>query len=132
MPPSVSNLKATRRRRSLKPEDLRQGLTFVRLVEETVSAAFQVPLSALLSSRRGTARISLARQVAMYLTHVVGGFRLSEIGQAFDRDRTTVAHACAVVENRRDDPAFNRTLDLLEIIIVRLRRLTRAFSPATL
>ena len=32
----------------------------------------------------------------------------------FARDRTTVAHACCVIENRRDNAAFDRTIDLLE------------------
>ena len=31
---------------------------------------------------------------------------MSEIGAAFGRDRTTVGHACNVVEDRRDDAAF--------------------------
>jgi hypothetical protein len=32
----------------------------------------------------------------------------------FGRDRTTVAHACLIVEDRRDDPVFDRILELLE------------------
>jgi hypothetical protein len=39
---------------------------------------------------------------------------LTDTGRLFGRDRTTVAHACCVVEDRRDDPAFDRALDLLE------------------
>jgi hypothetical protein len=31
-----------------------------------------------------------------------------------ERDRTTVAHACQVVEERRDDPRFDRVIELLE------------------
>jgi chromosomal replication initiation ATPase DnaA len=32
---------------------------------------------------------------------------LTEVGHLFDRDRTTVAHACSLVEDRRDDPDFD-------------------------
>jgi hypothetical protein len=32
----------------------------------------------------------------------------------FARDRTTVAHACARIEDRRDAAPFDRALDLLE------------------
>jgi hypothetical protein len=32
----------------------------------------------------------------------------------FCRDRTTAAYACALVEERRDDPAVDRVLDTLE------------------
>ncbi len=50
----------------------------------------------------------------MYLAHV--GFALSfeTIGRAFDRDRTTVAHACRVVEDSRDDARLDRRLAALE------------------
>ena len=58
--------------------------------------------------------VALARQVAMYLAHVVCGLTLTDTGRLFGRDRTTVAHACCVIEDRRDDPLFDRALDLLE------------------
>jgi hypothetical protein len=54
----------------------------------------------------------------MYLAHVAGGLPLAEVGRLFKRDRTTVAHACAVVEDRRDDPAFDRALAILEFALV--------------
>ena len=50
----------------------------------------------------------------MYLAHVACGLSLTEVGQVFARDRTTVAHACGLVEDLRDDPAFDRSLELLE------------------
>lgn len=54
--------------------------------------------------RRSTAR---ARQLAMYLAHVVLGHSLTEIARAFGRDRTTVSHACGLIEDLRDDPGFD-------------------------
>jgi chromosomal replication initiation ATPase DnaA len=50
----------------------------------------------------------------MYLAHVSCGLTLTEVGHLFARDRTTVAHACIVVEDRRDEVPFDRALDLLE------------------
>lgn len=50
----------------------------------------------------------------MYIAHVGCGLSLTQTGRLFDRDRTTVAHACGVIEDRRDDPMFDRVLDLLE------------------
>ena len=50
----------------------------------------------------------------MYLAHVTCGATLTEIGILFERDRTTVAHACGVVEDRRDDPDLDCKLDSLE------------------
>jgi hypothetical protein len=39
----------------------------------------------------------------------------------FERDRTTVAHACALVEDRRDDPALDAQLGYLEEAVAAMR-----------
>ncbi len=83
-------------------------------VEAAVSQVFDVLVEDLRRASRGRARVALARQVAMYLSHVGFGLSLTEVGRLFERDRTTVAHACSVVEDRRDDATFDRTLELLE------------------
>ncbi len=83
-------------------------------IELAVTRVFGVDLQALGQISRGVARIALARQVAMYIAHVGCGLTMKEAGELFGRDRTTVAHACLIVENRRDDPMFDRALDLLE------------------
>ena len=75
------------------------------------------PTADLMRTTRGRAGVALARQIAMYLAHVVGGESLTDIGQHFRRDRTTVAHACRLVEQRRDDPNFDRVLQLLEWVL---------------
>lgn len=54
------------------------------------------------------------RQIAMYVCHVGLRISLSDIGLAFGRDRTTVGHACNVVEDRRDDPAFDEFVSAVE------------------
>jgi chromosomal replication initiation ATPase DnaA len=56
----------------------------------------------------------------MYLAHVGCGMSLTQTGRTFGRDRTTVAHACTVIEDRRDDPLFDRALDLLEWAVAAL------------
>jgi hypothetical protein len=43
---------------------------------------------------------------------------MTDVGRIFQRDRTTMAHACGVVEDLRDDPQFDRVLDLLERIVL--------------
>jgi len=52
----------------------------------------------------------------MYLAHVVLGLNYREVGELFRRDRTTAAYACRLVEDRRDDPAIDIRLDMLEEI----------------
>lgn len=85
-------------------------------IEGLVSRIFDVPPNALRSSTRGRAHVALARQAAMYLAHVVCGLSMTEVGRIFERDRTTVAHACALIEDRRDDVEFDQLLELLERI----------------
>lgn len=94
--------------------------TVRRVVEASAAVVFEIDVVALSRPSRGQARVALARQVAWYPAHV--SFRLShvEVGHMFERDRTTVRHACAVVEDRRDDPAFDRTITNLEEIVRRV------------
>jgi hypothetical protein len=61
------------------------------------------------------ARAAFARQVAMYLAHI--GFELSfeTISRVFGRDRTTVSHACHVIEDGRDDIWLDCRLEALDL-----------------
>jgi chromosomal replication initiation ATPase DnaA len=82
-----------------------------------MSRSFAIRSRELWSETRGRPPAAFARQVAMYLAHVSFGLTLTEVGQVFARDRTTVAHACGLIEDRRDDPTFDRSLDLLEGVL---------------
>lgn len=85
-------------------------------LEQAVAHVFGVPSEDILNTTRGKASSARARQVIMYLHHVAFGLTLTEVGSRYNRDRTTVAHACGLVEDQRDDPAFDRALDLLELV----------------
>ncbi|MDX2288572.1 MAG: helix-turn-helix domain-containing protein [Hyphomicrobiaceae bacterium] len=89
-------------------------------IESAVAQVFAVAEGDLRRPTRGRARVAFARQVAMYLAHVACGMSLTEVGRIFERDRTTVAYACGLVEDRRDDPLIDRTLELLEWIVAEL------------
>jgi chromosomal replication initiation ATPase DnaA len=91
-------------------------------MEETVAAAFAVPVDELRAPSRRPAGIAFARQSAMYLAHVALGLPCNTVGRVFHRDRTTAAHACQLVEQRRDDPAIDRLLDMLEGVCAELAR----------
>lgn len=88
-----------------------------RIIEGAIGDIFGVPKADLSKPSRGKARVALARQVAMYVAHVSCGLSLTHVGLIFARDRTTVAHACAVVEDKRDDRIFDSALELLEWIV---------------
>ncbi|MCO5092418.1 helix-turn-helix domain-containing protein [Bosea sp. (in: a-proteobacteria)] len=89
-----------------------------RLAEAASVAAARVPLAGLRAANRGRRPIALARQTAMYLAHVVFGLSLTRVGICFGRDRTTVRHACALIEDRRDDPRLEFGLTALEAALL--------------
>jgi chromosomal replication initiation ATPase DnaA len=91
--------------------------TVCRLVQDVVAACFAVSPEQMCARSRGRASAAFARQVAMYLTHVVLGLNYSAAGRMFHRDRTTVAHACRVVEDRRDNPRTDALLQALEDVL---------------
>ena len=65
--------------------------------------------------RRARRRASChVRQIAMYVCHVAISMSYGEIAEAFGLDRTTVSHACHVVEDRRDDAAFDTFVSTVE------------------
>ena len=84
------------------------------LVLHMVGKAYKIRRRLLLHPSRSTAGAARARQMAMYLMHVVLGRAMSDVGVVFHRDRTTVSYACAKVEDLRDDPAFDAQLDRFE------------------
>lgn len=83
-------------------------------IESAVAEVFGIASGELARVTRGRARVAFARQVAMYLAHISCGLSMREVGSIFARDRTTVRHACTVVEDRRDDPILDRAVELLE------------------
>jgi hypothetical protein len=86
----------------------------VRHVEACVAGVFGVPHESLRASTRGKADVARARQVAMYLCHTVLGFSLTTVGDLFERDRTTVGHACRLIEDLRDRSVFDDQIAYLE------------------
>jgi chromosomal replication initiation ATPase DnaA len=84
------------------------------MIEATVAAAFNLPVEELQAKTRRTAPVAFARQVSMYCAHVTFGWSLTEAGALFNRDRTTAAHACRVVEDRRDDETLDTLVQSIE------------------
>ena len=101
---SIARAPAASSRRSYRP---RSGISVIDLRAKS----------------RGRAAAAFARQTAMHLAHgEFLGLDLSRVGSHFGRDRTTVAHACARVEDSRDNPKVERTLQCLEAALDRWQR----------
>ncbi len=97
--------------RTTQPTDL------CLVVEATVAASYRLPITIFHAPNRCTAPVAFARQIAMYISHVWLGLSLTEVGRYFGRDRTTVAHACHVVEERRENPNIDRLLSSIEAAV---------------
>ena len=75
-----------------------------RLVGELFALGCQGVLPRGTRERRPDCHI---RQITMYLCRVVLSMRYQHIAQAVGRDRSTVIHGCAAVEDRRDMAAYD-------------------------
>lgn len=103
----------TRRRLSDRP-----AAHLRNVLDRTIALAFGVDPHLIGMSSRGRADIARARQVGMYLAHVVGGLTLTNVGELYERDRTTVSHACQIVEDLREDDDFDQAILHLECALV--------------
>lgn len=74
---------------------------------DIAAALFNVSGRELRQPGRTCTSVARVRQIAMYVTHVVMGMTMSEVGRGFGRDRTTVLHACHLIEDMRDDADFD-------------------------
>ncbi len=91
-----------------------QECALAHLVCAVVSIEFGVQTNQIITLTKGPAHLCFARQVAMYLMHVVYQIRLAAIARAFGRDPSTVSHACRCIEEARDDLALDVKLTALE------------------
>jgi chromosomal replication initiation ATPase DnaA len=102
---------ALRRARLTRAPDMERLLT-------VIATATGVTVDELLAEKRGLAPIAKARQVAMYLACTRFELRHSDVGHLLGRDRTTVSHACQLIEGLRDeDPATTRLIDGIESVL---------------
>jgi len=97
-------------RKPARPTDY----SHAQLTVAAVALEFGVPELNLTTRRKGPAEVCFARQISMYLLHVIFNINLTRTAQIFLRDRSTVSHACNVVEDSRDDDIFNTKLERLE------------------
>lgn len=92
---------------------------------DITATLFNVSSKEMRQPGRTSLPVARVRQVAMYVTHVGLGVKMGDVGRGFGRDRTTVQHACQVVEDLRDDAEFDRIVAATErIAAITLRNRT--------
>ncbi len=57
---------------------------------------------------------------------VACGLSLTAVGRVFERDRSTAAHACKRVEDRREDKDFDAALQMMETSVRTIVRTSEA------
>ena len=101
-------------RSRLRLERLRRDPVAYALVAR-VARQRRISLRDLLQGSRGNGSAALTRQLAMYLVHVLLSRQQDVIGLLFDRERTTVSYAVALIEALRDeDPAIDAEIAVIE------------------
>lgn len=106
----------TRPARRHRPQDDGRYRDRCERVAASVAVLSRLRLEEVLGQSR-TARVTRARHVAMYLANIVFSVPMAGIGRVFGRDRSTVVYACRLIEDERDDPEFDRKLDVMERLI---------------
>ena len=81
---------------------------------DITAALFSVSSKELRRSGRTNLGVARVRQIAMYIAHVILQMSMTDIGRGFGRDRTTVIHACHLIEDLRDDEDFDRVVAVAE------------------
>jgi hypothetical protein len=116
-PPSEESLPQTASKRA---ERRRGGLPDERALElcegmiDIAAALFNVSSKDLRRAGRTSLDVSRVRQIAMYVAHVILRLNMTDVGRGFGRDRTTVLHACHLIEDLRDDEDFDRIVAMTE------------------
>ena len=81
---------------------------------------YGVPVDELRKPTRGRPLVARTRQIAVHLARVVFGMSHKQLAAEFGRDRSTVHHACGLIERMRDDNAeFDSTLRWMETLLRR-------------
>ncbi len=97
--------------------EIRRSPVGLSVAQVMVAHVYGVSLDTLLAGTRRGRRAAEARQVAMYLAHVVLKMNLAAVARGFGRDRTTASHACRHIENMREDPELDRLVAWLEVLV---------------
>lgn len=74
----------------------------------------------LVNGGRGSRRIVEYRRIAHYLSHIVFGLSVTSIARLSHRHHTSVTDSCHAIEERRDDPAFDKILFYAEMALTQI------------
>ncbi|MBV9571486.1 MAG: chromosomal replication initiator DnaA [Alphaproteobacteria bacterium] len=95
----------------------------IQIAQAVAAHAFGLPLAAIANAEVPAGPQAFrGRQLAIYLSRSVLKRSLRGVGRAFGRTHPTVLHACRRIEEEREDPVFDRTVEWLEMLVRRAAR----------
>ncbi len=95
---------------------MEQRIAICDRLTDIAAAFFSICGKELRHPGRSRTEVARVRQIAMYVAHVTLGMTMTDVGRGFGRDRTTVMHACHLIEDMRDDEDFDRIVQRFEKI----------------
>ena len=85
------------------------------LAQAIVMQIYAVAAGEMRAPTRGRPRAARARQIAIHLSQRVFAMSQQQLAAEFGRDRSTIGHACQLIERlRRADDEFDSTLSWME------------------
>lgn len=93
-----------------------QNVALCDALIDLLVAMFGVSGTELRSPLRCRREVARVRQIGMYVAHTAFGMAMRDVAAGFARDRTTVMHACHLVEDMRDDTEFDAIVSTFERI----------------
>ncbi len=101
----------------LADRNLRRSIAYCDGLIDILCAYFDVSGRAIRSPKRQSLAVARVRQIGMYVANVVLGINMTTIGHGFGRNKSTVIHACHLIEDMRDDEEFDQIIARLEAIV---------------
>lgn len=101
----------------LKPDTLEMEAKAVKMCDallDLLSFAFGVSGKELRSPMRCRREIARVRQIGMYVAHTIFRLSMRVVAIGFNRDRSTVMHACHQIEDLRDTQEFDAIVSAFE------------------
>ncbi len=117
---------AARRRRAIRLDPprkrpdarrTRRNIAVCDALIDLLVAAFGMDGKELRSPTRCRRPVARVRQIGMYVAHTCFGMAMTDVAAGFARDRSTVTHACQIVEDMRDDEDFDAIVAAFERIV---------------
>lgn len=84
---------------------------------DMMAALFNVSGRQLRSPKRDSKDVARVRQIGMYIARVTLCLNIRLIADGFARDKSTVTHACHLIEDLRDDEEFDIIITRVEAVV---------------